>query len=46
MVAGNTFWNGISFFIEILQLILCKGLCEVDDVMHKTLGCLIGYGVV
>ena len=32
----------ISVSIEILQFFLRKGLCEVDDVIHNTLGCLIG----
>lgn len=35
----------LSVFIEILQLIYRKGLCEVDDVIHNVLGCMIGYGV-
>ena len=36
----------LSVFIELLQFIFCKGLCEVDDVIHNVLGCMIGYGVV
>jgi len=24
---------------------LKRGFCEVDDVMHNSLGCLIGYGI-
>lgn len=36
---------GISVGIEILQLVLKRGFCELDDVMHNTLGCMIGYGV-
>lgn len=36
---------GISVGIEILQLLFKRGFCELDDVMHNTLGCLIGYGV-
>ena len=35
-----------SVFIELLQLISRRGLCEVDDVMHNVVGCMIGYGVV
>lgn len=35
---------GLSVVIEILQLLSHKGCCEVDDVLHNTLGCLIGYG--
>lgn len=36
---------GTSVGIEMLQLIMKRGFCELDDVMHNTLGCLIGYGV-
>ena len=35
----------LSIAIEILQFIFRKGYCEVDDVLHNTLGCLIGYGM-
>ena len=35
----------LSVFIEILQLILKCGLCEIDDVLHNAAGCMIGYGV-
>lgn len=35
-----------SVFIEILQLVFRRGLCEVDDVIHNTVGCMIGYGVI
>ena len=34
---------GISLSIEILQLLLRRGCSEFDDVMHNTLGCLLGY---
>ena len=34
----------ISVTIEALQYILMRGFTEVDDVMHNTLGCLIGFG--
>ena len=33
----------LSGIIEISQFAFCKGLCETDDVMHNTLGCVIGY---
>lgn len=33
----------ISITIEALQFWFMKGFSEVDDVMHNTLGCLIGY---
>lgn len=35
----------LSLSIETLQFFLKKGFAEVDDVLHNTLGCLIGYGV-
>jgi hypothetical protein len=35
----------ISMLIEFLQLILKRGFSELDDVMHNTLGCMIGYGI-
>lgn len=34
----------ISVTIEALQFWFMKGFSELDDVMHNTLGCLIGYG--
>lgn len=33
----------ISIGIELLQLIFKKGFSELDDVMHNTLGCMIGF---
>ena len=36
---------GISVTIEALQFFLMRGFSEVDDVMHNTVGCLIGYGI-
>lgn len=47
-----TWWNallvgcGISVTIEALQFFLMRGFSEVDDVMHNTLGCLLGYGIM
>lgn len=35
----------ISMGIETLQLFFKKGFSEWDDVMHNTLGCVIGYGL-
>ena len=35
----------ISITIEALQFWFMKGFSEVDDVMHNTVGCVIGYGV-
>ena len=34
-----------SVLIEILQYVFQRGLSEVDDIMHNTVGCLIGYGI-
>lgn len=34
-----------SISIEILQYIYKRGFSEIDDVIHNTLGCLIGYGL-
>lgn len=45
-------WRGVlvgislSIFIEILQLITSRGLCEFDDVFHNVIGAVIGVGVV
>ena len=35
----------LSIAIEVLQFVFKRGFCEVDDVMHNTLGCLIGFGI-
>lgn len=35
---------GLSIVIEVLQLVMRRGFSEVDDVVHNTLGCMIGYG--
>lgn len=35
----------ISVTIEIFQLITRRGVCNIDDVIHNTLGCFIGYGL-
>lgn len=35
----------ISVTIELLQLITKRGVCNIDDVIHNTLGCIIGYGL-
>lgn len=32
-----------SVCIELLQYTFHRGLCETDDVIHNTMGCLIGY---
>lgn len=33
----------LSGIIEVSQFGFCKGLCETDDVIHNTWGCVIGY---
>lgn len=35
----------LSFSIELLQLLFKKGCFEIDDILHNTLGCIIGYGI-
>lgn len=35
----------ISISIETMQLLFHRGLSEVDDVIHNTIGCIIGYGI-
>ena len=37
--------GAISVSIEVLQFVLKRGFAEVDDVMHNTIGCLIGYSL-
>ena len=34
----------MSVMIEILQLLTRRGVCNIDDVIHNTIGCAIGYG--
>ena len=36
----------ISVTIEALQFCFMRGFSEVDDVMHNTLGCIVGYILV
>ena len=33
----------LSLFIEITQLITTRGVFNVDDIIHNTLGCVIGF---
>jgi len=46
-----TWWKSIliglciSASIESLQFYFMKGFSELDDVMHNTLGCMIGFGI-
>lgn len=37
---------GVSLPIEVLQFVFKRGYAEVDDVMHNTLGCLLGFMLV
>ena len=37
---------GISVTIEALQFFFMRGFSEVDDVMHNTVGCLLGWFMV
>lgn len=34
---------GISVTIEALQFFFLRGFSELDDVMHNTVGCILGY---
>lgn len=34
-----------STFIEVLQFLFRRGFSEFDDIMHNTVGCMIGYGL-
>ena len=36
---------GLSVSIEVMQLLSRRGVCSIDDVIHNTIGCLIGYGL-
>lgn len=37
---------GISVSIEAMQYFFHRGFAETDDVMHNTMGCMIGYILV
>ena len=34
-----------SILIEVLQFVLKRGFAEIDDVLHNTLGALLGFGL-
>ena len=36
----------LSLGIELLQLKLKRGLCETDDIIHNTVGCLMGLALI
>lgn len=42
----KTYLAGFAFtlFIEVVQLILRRGIFELDDLMNNTVGAMIGYG--
>ena len=37
---------GISISIEAMQYFFHRGFAETDDVMHNTIGCILGYMLV
>lgn len=39
------FGLGLSSFIETMQFVLKRGFSEFDDIIHNTLGCIVGYGL-
>lgn len=45
-------WKGLwfaaclSLVIELLQLVMSRGLCEFDDVFHNCIGAAAGIGIV
>ena len=43
---GLWFAVGLSVGIEVLQLVTSRGLCEFDDVIHNTIGALIGLCMI
>lgn len=43
---GLWFAAGLSFVIEVLQLLTARGLCEFDDVIHNCVGAVIGIMII
>ena len=39
------FGGCLSVSVELLQLALRKGVCNIDDVINNVTGCIIGYGL-
>ena len=37
--------GGVSMCIEAMQYFYNRGFAETDDVMHNTIGCLMGFGI-
>ncbi len=50
-VTENKWWKVmtsvffISLSIEVLQFVFKRGYTELDDLIHNTLGCMIGFGL-
>ncbi len=42
---GILYASMYSAFIEVLQLVTSRGLCEFDDIVHNTLGAVIGFAI-
>lgn len=40
------FGFGFSVVIEFMQFYFDRGLCETDDIIHNTLGCIIGFLII
>ena len=43
-LVGSAFIASVG--IELVQLVGQCGLCELDDVIHNTLGAVVGYGIL
>lgn len=35
----------VSSSIEVMQFVFKRGFSEIDDILHNTLGCMIGFGI-
>lgn len=35
-----------SIIVELVRLVWHMGLCELDDVVHNTIGMMVGYAIV
>ena len=52
VLKGMRWWKvllagtGVSLIVEVMQYIMRRGYCEIDDVIHNSIGCLIGLGLV
>lgn len=43
---GLWFAAGLSFTVEVLQVLTARGLCEFDDVIHNMVGAAVGISLV